>query len=78
MDDDTQQLIAIQQELERISDRLRKIFPQTLFTKVNTSAKLRGFNARRNGMNASIRSNIRYAEFRNKTGLMSSLKTFVG
>lgn len=29
MDDDTQQLIAIQQELERISDRLRKIFPST-------------------------------------------------
>lgn len=27
MDDDTQELIAIQQELERISDRLRKIFP---------------------------------------------------
>ncbi|WP_375477278.1 hypothetical protein [uncultured Nostoc sp.] len=27
--DDTQELIAIQQELEQISDRLRKIFPQT-------------------------------------------------
>ncbi|MCC5621372.1 hypothetical protein [Nostoc sp. CHAB 5715] len=29
MDDDTQELIAIQQELEQISDRLRKIFRQT-------------------------------------------------
>ncbi|WP_375515591.1 hypothetical protein [uncultured Nostoc sp.] len=29
MDDDTQELIAIQQELSGISDRLRKIFPQT-------------------------------------------------
>lgn len=29
MDNDTQELIAIQQELERISDRLRKIFPST-------------------------------------------------
>lgn len=29
MDDDTQQLIAIQQELERINERSRKIFPQT-------------------------------------------------
>ncbi len=29
MDDDTQELIAIQQELERLGDRLRKIFPQT-------------------------------------------------
>ncbi len=29
MDDDTQELIAIKEELERISDRLRKIFPQT-------------------------------------------------
>ncbi|MEH2131417.1 MAG: hypothetical protein V7K86_12435 [Nostoc sp.] len=29
MDDDTQQLIAIQQELERIADKLGKIFPQT-------------------------------------------------
>jgi|GEM_PF-5570116 len=27
--DDTQQLIAIKEELERISDRLRKIFPST-------------------------------------------------
>lgn len=27
--DDTQELIAIQEELERIGDRLRKIFPQT-------------------------------------------------
>lgn len=27
--DDTQQLIAIQEELKRISDRLRKIFPST-------------------------------------------------
>ena len=29
MDDDTQQLIAIQQDLKGISDRLRKIFPST-------------------------------------------------
>ncbi|ODH02838.1 hypothetical protein HUN01_00035 (plasmid) [Nostoc edaphicum CCNP1411] len=29
MDDDTQELIAIQQELSGISDRLRKIFPST-------------------------------------------------
>ncbi|QFS51324.1 hypothetical protein [Nostoc sphaeroides] len=29
MEDDTQQLIAIQEELEQISDRLRKIFPST-------------------------------------------------
>ncbi|MBD2205597.1 hypothetical protein H6G33_24960 [Calothrix sp. FACHB-1219] len=29
MDDDTQQLIAIQEELKGISDRLRKIFPPT-------------------------------------------------
>ncbi|MEH2131421.1 MAG: hypothetical protein V7K86_12455 [Nostoc sp.] len=29
MDDDTQQLIAIQQELERIADKLGKIFPST-------------------------------------------------
>jgi len=29
MDDDTQELITIQQELERLGDRLRKIFPQT-------------------------------------------------
>ncbi|MHC5854757.1 hypothetical protein [Nostoc sp.] len=29
MDDDTQELIAIQQELSGISSRLRKIFPQT-------------------------------------------------
>ena len=29
MDNDTQELIAIQQELERISNRLRKIFPST-------------------------------------------------
>lgn len=29
MDDDTQQLIAIQEELKGISDRLRKIFPST-------------------------------------------------
>lgn len=27
--DDTQELIAIQEELERIGDRLRKIFPAT-------------------------------------------------
>ncbi|MGH7998548.1 MAG: hypothetical protein ACREPR_03735 [Brasilonema sp.] len=27
--DDIQELIAIQQELERINERLRKIFPQT-------------------------------------------------
>ena len=27
--DDTQQLVAIKEELERISDRLRKIFPST-------------------------------------------------
>ena len=29
MDDDTQELIAIQQELSGISSRLRKIFPST-------------------------------------------------
>ena len=29
MDDDTQELIAIQEELERLGDRLRKIFPST-------------------------------------------------
>ncbi|BAY15052.1 hypothetical protein NIES2109_63460 (plasmid) [Nostoc sp. HK-01] len=29
MDDDTQSLIAIKEELERISSRLSKIFPQT-------------------------------------------------
>ncbi|MEA5554389.1 hypothetical protein VB713_25990 [Anabaena cylindrica UHCC 0172] len=29
MDDDTQELIAIQQELQRINERLRKIFGQT-------------------------------------------------
>ena len=29
MDDDTQELIAIQQQLSGISDRLRKIFPST-------------------------------------------------
>jgi hypothetical protein len=29
MDDDTQELIAIQEELKGISDRLRKIFGQT-------------------------------------------------
>jgi hypothetical protein len=29
MDDDTQQLIAIQQELKGISDRLRKLFGST-------------------------------------------------
>ena len=29
MDDDTQELIAIQQELKQIADKLRKIFPST-------------------------------------------------
>lgn len=29
MDDDTQQLIAIQQELKQIADKLGKIFPST-------------------------------------------------
>ncbi len=60
MDDDTQELIAIQQELERINERLRKIFPQThpLFDDVFEDIGAAGYYIEEAGhrLNAAIKT----------------------